>query len=80
MSHALCCHGCLDSPMLIKNFACRLCSGNEKVGDGSSQESAGQTCNTIRKYWLSGRNVKSSVRWINPSPVYDIILTSFFQK
>ena len=46
-------------------------------GDGSSQETAGQTCNTIRKYWLTGRKVKSSVRWINPIPVYDIILISF---
>ncbi|XP_062519924.1 uncharacterized protein LOC134194952 [Corticium candelabrum] len=51
----------------VTSLSNRLCSRNGKGGDGSSQESAGQTCNTIRKYWLSGRNVKSSVRWINPS-------------
>jgi ubiquinone biosynthesis protein UbiJ len=34
-------------------------------GNGLSPSSAGMTCNTIRKYFLTG-DVQSSVRWINP--------------
>lgn len=38
-------------------------------GNGLSPSSAGMTCNTIRKYFLTG-DVQSSVRWINPKMVH----------